>query len=360
MPVKFYLDNRPGKSGDSMIRVSISLFGERFITSTGYAINPTKWNAETKRVKQGASNAKKVNYNTINSRLGKIQSYFEAIEGAPTRPENIDIKALFEAEFAKPKKGKTIEGGTRILTFWDYFDLFCRERGKQNDWTKATYQKFDALKKHLKDFDRLIDFGTFTEAGLLRFVGFCRKDLDMKNSTIGKQLGYLKWFLNWATSKGYNTITEYQHFNPKLKQAEKKVVFLEWSELMKVYSYQVPANGTKVKLTKPNGEEYEKTVEDAGIKLMIFVGTRPEVEKYVEHYTDEMNATLLMPAGITSRASILYRNEDRLLNEADDPDRVYIEKVMPDKMKYNLEMLRDFSLIGELGILLDTVRTILR
>ncbi|MBO4538040.1 MAG: sugar transferase, partial [Erysipelotrichaceae bacterium] len=93
---------------------------------------------------------------------------------------------------------------------------------------------------------------------------------------------------------------------------------------------------------------------------MSFVGTRPEVEKYVEHYTDEMNATLLMPAGITSRASILYRNEDRLLNEADDPDRVYIEKVMPDKMKYNLEMLRDFSLIGELGILLDTVRTILR
>lgn len=264
MPVKFYLDNRPGKSGDAPIRVSISLFGDRFVTSTGYAINPAKWNTDTMRVKQGATNAKKVNYNTINSKLGKIASYFEAIEGAPTRPENVDIKALFVSQFGRPTNGSSSTEKVQILTFWDYFTMFCRERGRQNDWTKATYQKFDALKNHLQEFDHRTTFDTFSESGLLKFVDFCRNDLDMKNSTIGKQLGYLKWFLNWATAKGFNTRTDYQSFSPKLKQAEKKVVFLEWSELMKVYSYQVPEEGATVKLINAAGEEYEKTVEHAG------------------------------------------------------------------------------------------------
>ena len=264
MPVKFYLDNRPGKSGDAPIRVSIALFGDRFITSTGYAINPDKWNAEKMRVKQGATNAKKVNYNTINAKLGRISSYFEAIEGAPTRPEKVDIKALFAAEFGRPSSAPTSTPKAQVLTFWDYFAMFCLERGKQNDWTKATYQKFDALKNHLQDFNPRAGFDTFTESGLLQFVDFCRNDLDMKNSTIGKQLGYLKWFLNWATSKGYNTRTDYQAFSPKLKQAEKKVVFLDWPELMRVYSYQVPKEGETVKLTNAAGEQYEKTVEHAG------------------------------------------------------------------------------------------------
>ncbi|MCR5066525.1 MAG: sugar transferase [Erysipelotrichaceae bacterium] len=93
---------------------------------------------------------------------------------------------------------------------------------------------------------------------------------------------------------------------------------------------------------------------------MSFVGTRPEVEKYVAHYTDEMYATLLMPAGITSRASILYLNEDRLLMKSDDLDRTYIEEIMPEKMKYNLEMIRNFSLIQEFGILFKTVKETIR
>ena len=69
---------------------------------------------------------------------------------------------------------------------------------------------------------------------------------------------------------------------------------------------------------------------------MSFVGTRPEVTKYVKKYTKEMRATLLLPAGITSEASIQYKDEAELLDAADDVDRVYVEKVLPEKMKYNL------------------------
>ncbi len=93
---------------------------------------------------------------------------------------------------------------------------------------------------------------------------------------------------------------------------------------------------------------------------MTFVGTRPEVPKYVASYTPEMMATLLLPAGITSLASILYKDEDRLLEGAEDVDRTYIEEVLPGKMKYNLESLKKFSLPGDIGIMFRTVLAVLK
>ena len=88
---------------------------------------------------------------------------------------------------------------------------------------------------------------------------------------------------------------------------------------------------------------------------MSFVGTRPEVPKYVARYTDEMMATLLLPAGVTSEASIRYKDEDKLLEDAEDVDEVYVRKVLPEKMKYNLEAIRRFSLAREMKTMLKTV-----
>ena len=89
---------------------------------------------------------------------------------------------------------------------------------------------------------------------------------------------------------------------------------------------------------------------------MSFVGTRPEAIKYVDKYIPEYYATLLMPAGITSEASIRFKDEDKLLNGADDVDKAYIEKVLPQKMKWNLESIRRFSFFREI---LTMIRTIL-
>ncbi len=88
---------------------------------------------------------------------------------------------------------------------------------------------------------------------------------------------------------------------------------------------------------------------------MSFVGTRPEATKYVKKYTKEMRATLLMPAGITSEASIRYKDEAKMLNAADDVDKVYVEKVLPAKMKYNLQSIREFSFFGEIRTMIRTV-----
>ncbi len=93
---------------------------------------------------------------------------------------------------------------------------------------------------------------------------------------------------------------------------------------------------------------------------MSFVGTRPEVEKYVERYSDVMYATLLMPAGVTSTASIEYKDEERLLSEGKDVDETYVGEILPAKMKYNLNYIEKYSFWGDFRILFQTVAAVLR
>lgn len=95
---------------------------------------------------------------------------------------------------------------------------------------------------------------------------------------------------------------------------------------------------------------------------MTFVGTRPEVEKYVKKYTPEMMATLLLPAGVTSEASIQYKDEDKLLADVSgsDADRVYIEQILPEKMKWNLKEIKKFGFFREIGTMVKTVVAVVR
>lgn len=88
---------------------------------------------------------------------------------------------------------------------------------------------------------------------------------------------------------------------------------------------------------------------------MSFVGTRPEVPKYVEKYTPEMMATLLLPAGITSEASVYYKDENELLDNSENPEDVYVNRILPDKMHYNLNAIKNFSFFNEIVIMIKTV-----
>ncbi len=92
---------------------------------------------------------------------------------------------------------------------------------------------------------------------------------------------------------------------------------------------------------------------------MSFVGTRPEAIKYVDAYTDEMKATLLLPAGVTSKASIMFKDEAELLADEPDVDKAYVEKVLPEKMKFNLEYLREFSFFEDIMLMIKTVLAVL-
>ena len=95
---------------------------------------------------------------------------------------------------------------------------------------------------------------------------------------------------------------------------------------------------------------------------MSFVGTRPEVPRYVDRYTPEMMATLLLPAGITSLASIRYKDENEIIGDVSDPDevdRIYLEKILPEKMEYNLQYLKDFSLLGDIKLMFATFKNVI-
>ncbi len=88
---------------------------------------------------------------------------------------------------------------------------------------------------------------------------------------------------------------------------------------------------------------------------MSFVGTRPEVPKYVSAYKPEYYATLLIPAGITSLASIMYKDEEKLLSESDDVDEVYLNQVLPQKMEYNLQYTKNFGFFSDIKLMFKTI-----
>jgi integrase len=271
MAVKFYLDKRLSKQGEAPIRCSVMIQGQRLLTTTGYNINPGCWDNDAQKVLLTAAgkpvvNARGVKAKVINAYLKRIDSYFSDLENNLLNTGNSvgDIKTIFKTKFGRGGLGNK---HNEPQGFYDYFDEFTEEMGKQNNWTPSTHEKFHALKNHIRDYSENVSFDSFDEKGLTNFVEFMRYNLDLKNSTIGKQLGFLKWFLKWATGKGYNQEMAFRSFSPKLKATEKKIVFLDWEELMKVYTYNFPEAGETIILKDLGGREYEKHVRLAKTTL---------------------------------------------------------------------------------------------
>lgn len=267
MAVNFYIDNRTDKKGDASIRVSIIIKGVRYLTSTGYKIAPAKWMADKQQVRKGSNNAAGMTWVVINSALARISNHFMTYENEcllnNVSPDMEMLKLEYARVFGRrhaTAASMSVAKDKNSLDLWDYYQLFIDERSATNQWTSATHQKFKALKSHLDGWNQNLSFGDFTDTGFSSFISYLRDVKQMKNSTIGKQIGFIKWFLRWATLKGYNTNTAFQSFTPKLKTAPKQVVFLEWNELMKVLNYEIPEDGTVVTLCDASGKEYTKTV----------------------------------------------------------------------------------------------------
>ena len=157
------------------------------------------------------------------------------------------------SEVKKPKEqvGKVNPADGVEKDIWWSLDQFVTVMGKQNEWTHATYQKFDALENHLKKFrdDRRgklnnkkfeLTFSYFDEEGLLNFVEFLSKVKKMKNTSIDKQLDFLRWFFRWALAKRFHDVNDFETFRPKLKKTQNRVVFLTRDELEKLKKYVAP------------------------------------------------------------------------------------------------------------------------
>lgn len=218
--------------------------GERIEFTTGYRIDVVKWDTDKQRVKNGCTNKLKQSASEINADLlryyTEIQEIFKKFEVVDVMPTPEQIKTSFNTlhkpieEIAKPVQ--------KTEDFFVIFDEFVKDCGAQNNWTDATYEKFAAVKNHLITFKSNLTFEFFDEYGLNEYVNFLRNTRDMRNSTITKQIGFLKWFLRWTYKKGHSKNNAYDTFKPKIKNTTKKVIFLTWDELTKLREYQIPTS----------------------------------------------------------------------------------------------------------------------
>ena len=228
------------------IRMRVNFASKRIEFTTGYRIDSAKWDADKQRVKNGCSNKLKQSASEINASLleyyTEIQSIFKRFEVEDVMPTPEQIKEAFNAlhkpvsEEPKPKKEAL------PCDFFQVFDDFVEDCGRQNNWTDSTFEKFAAVKNHLTNFRGGLTFEFFDERGLNDYVGYLRDVKEMRNTTIGKQLSFLKWFLRWAFKKGVHQNNAYDSYKPKLKSTQKKIIFLTWDELNRLREFKIPSN----------------------------------------------------------------------------------------------------------------------
>ena len=226
------------------IRMRVNFASKRIEFTTGYRIDAEKWDTDKQRVRNGCTNKLKQSASEINASLlgyyTEVQEIFKKFEVEEIMPTPEQIKEAFNAlhkpieEEVKPKKSTP-------NAFYKVFDEFVRDCGRQNDWTDSTYEKFAAVKNHLMNFRDGLTFDFFDEKGLNDYVTYLRDVKEMRNSTIGKQLSFLKWFLRWAFKKGLHQNNAYDSYKPKLKSTQKKIIFLTWEELNKLREFEIPA-----------------------------------------------------------------------------------------------------------------------
>ncbi len=283
---------RPYSKGQSfLILLRLTFNGYRLDFATGCAVREeSAWDSEQCIVKKGylspggicANDQNRIIQQLVDN-LEECFKYYEVISKKPTGPE---FKAYYEKKYVNKTKAKAQSNlgsdsdvaekdlvpkkrinknpeekkKSRKKNFWDRYAEFVQDNGTKNAWTDATYAKFKALKNDLMSFKKNLSFNDFTEKGLTDFVCYLRDSKEISsptrkpnakgkveafkvgcnNTTIHKKLGYLKWFLKWATVKGYNKCIDYQVYTVTLKSTQRKVIFLTKDELHKIMTLEIP------------------------------------------------------------------------------------------------------------------------
>ena len=228
------------------IRMRVNFASQRIEFTTGYRIDVAKWDGDKQRVKNGCTNKLKQSASEINAALlgyyTELQEIFKRFEVAEIMPSPAEVKEAFNNRHGQNEKTELASADTSNVpsNFYEAFDDFVRVCGRQNDWTHSTFEKFAAVKNHLKNFRSELSFDFFDEEGLTEYVQYLRDVREMRNSTIGKQLSFLKWFLRWSFKQGMHSNNAYDTFKPKLKDTQKKIIFLTWEELNRLREFKIP------------------------------------------------------------------------------------------------------------------------
>lgn len=238
--IKFLLHKRAaGQTTNLAIRMRVTLHGERPLDfPLRQNIDAADWNADTMRALPSCPVCDDIN-RTIDewtSVCNEIFARYELIEKRVPTPG--EIKDLFNDMVGrKTQLNDTLPSPDE--NFFKVFDMFTREMGKKNQWTDSTFQKFRTLRHHLKSFAPTLSFSSLTEEKLQELIAYYYKK-DFRNTTISKQLSFLRWFLRWAAQKGYYNGDLHETFKPKLKGISvdsKEIIYLSQDELKQLQDF---------------------------------------------------------------------------------------------------------------------------
>lgn len=234
----FLIDKEKGKP-DAKIRLRVRWMDCIAQFSVGYRADIDKWNSESQRCKANTTHGKKkVPASVINREIQRLEDIvndtFSLFDIQNITPNEQEFKDAFNEKNGKLKH--------KTKGIFDYYNEFIISESREKGWTYSTVQKHRTIKNHLYNFSNRLEFSDLNEKGLSMFVDYLLNltddegELTMKNTTIKKDFAILLWFLRWASEKGYNKEMAYLTYKIKLKTVPKKIIFLDWDELMRMYN----------------------------------------------------------------------------------------------------------------------------
>ena len=238
---QFLLD-REKDNPTAKLRYRIKWDGNIVAFNLGYRVEVQKWSTETQRCKANTTHGnKKVSASVINRKIQLFESAcektFQKYEIDDLIPNQDQFREWFNVEIGRtPKEELKSE-----KNFFEIYDMFVNEESINSQWNFRTLQKMKKQKKVLEEFDHDISFEKFNEQYLSNYQRYL-EGKNHKNSTISKELAALKWFLKWAMKKGYTKSGEFEKFKPKIKNVQKKIIFLNKSELKRFTEYEIPTD----------------------------------------------------------------------------------------------------------------------
>jgi integrase len=292
MKIRFYLKTTVvNKAGESPIRCDINVRGTRIQKLIGYSVpydkkNPknSKWNFDSEQLKHGVITSSGADYRIINALIATIRSHFQTYEFTISDAPSVeDLNKEFEKAVNKHKariaainnqdseevieqkvaEAEVKEKKPKVKPAADYMDEFINEESRIKGWSLETRKMVKSFKNHLIKFRKHEGLDYFNAAGLEKFITYLRSDCGLEENSVEKQYKNLAWFLRWAIRKKYTTVRDIESYEPVFKVVKKPVIFLTQEELDKLYNLKIPANGTKLKLKRYDGSEYEKVVSEA-------------------------------------------------------------------------------------------------
>ncbi len=219
------------------IRLRVSWSGCRTDLRSGFFVDPAKWDSANENVKANTKNKAGQSAGEINRALSRLCTKAEdvllSLEKENGRvPDAKEFKAAFDLAIGRAKSKPSNTKFSRA------FNLFTTEMGRQHGWTDSTYKKFNSLKMHLNSWRKEIDLDNFTKEDFDAFVLFLQKEKKLLNTTVSKQVGFLRWFLRWAAGSGYYNGLAHQQYRPRFRGLDcKEVIYLEWEELLSFLNF---------------------------------------------------------------------------------------------------------------------------